>query len=58
MAFFTATGITGQKALINGNNVSKVIDYGTQRTIYQGAESNNYQVKDSLDTILKHLKSG
>ena len=56
MAFFEVTAQNGNKAIINSNNVSKVIDFGTYRTIYQGSDTQNYQVKDTLSSILTNLR--
>ncbi|UXJ50117.1 hypothetical protein [Pseudomonas citronellolis] len=56
LAYFKVTATNGQVAIINGGSVTKVIDYSTYRAIYQGSDTNNYQVKDSLDTILAALK--
>ncbi|MDR2452535.1 MAG: hypothetical protein LBE85_12405 [Candidatus Accumulibacter sp.] len=57
MAYFTVTAQNNQPAIINGNSVTKVIDHGTYRAIYQGSDTNNYQVKDTLATILAALNS-
>ena len=56
MAYFVVTSNSGNKAIINGNNVSKVVDFGSFRTIYQGADTNNYQVKETLQQILDNLQ--
>ncbi|MBS3018553.1 hypothetical protein DJFAAGMI_01285 [Comamonas sp. PE63] len=56
MAYFTVTGTNNSVAIINGNQVSKVIDFGSYRVIYQGSETNNYQVVNSLADILHLLK--
>lgn len=58
MAYFKVTGTNGQSAIINGNAVSKVVDFGSYRTIYQNSEVNNHQVTDSLDEILASLNGG
>ena len=55
-AYLKVTATNGQVAIINGGSVTKVIDYSTYRAIYQGSDTNNYQVKESLDTILAALK--
>ncbi|MDR2874400.1 MAG: hypothetical protein LBV44_00515 [Methylobacillus sp.] len=57
MSYFTVTGTNGNPAIINSVNVNKVVDFGSYRAIYQGADTNNYQVKDTLATILTALKS-
>lgn len=58
MAFFTVTGsAANQTAIINGNNVSKVVDMGSYRVIYQGSETNNYQTSETLQAILAKLKA-
>jgi hypothetical protein len=46
------TATNGQKAIIACSSVSKVIDNTSYRTIYQGSDTNNYQVTDSLAVIL------
>ncbi|MBQ9182755.1 MAG: hypothetical protein IJV56_03425 [Neisseriaceae bacterium] len=51
MAFIRVTGTNGQAALINSNNVNKVIDFGSYRAIYQGSDTNHYQVKDTLANL-------
>lgn len=56
MSYFTVTATNGQATIINGNSVTKVVDYGSYRAIYQGSDTNNYQVKDTLNTILSALK--
>lgn len=56
MAYFDVTATNGEKAIINGNDVNKVIDDGTYRTIYQGSNTNTYQVTDTLATLLTDLK--
>jgi hypothetical protein len=57
MAYFQVTGTNGNQAVINGNTVSKVIDFGSYRTIYQGADTNNYMVTDTLASILTALRA-
>ena len=54
MALVQVTGTNGQAALINSNNVNKIIDYGSYRVIYQASDTNHYQVKETL-TNLKQL---
>jgi len=56
MAFFSVTASNGSKALINSNMVNKVIDYGNYRAIYQGSDTNNFQVRESLSYISGYLK--
>lgn len=56
MAYFEVTATNGEKAIINGNDVNKVIDDGTYRTIYQGSNTNTYQVTDTLASLLTDLK--
>ncbi|WP_180297086.1 hypothetical protein [Snodgrassella alvi] len=51
MAYFTVTATDGNKAIINGNMINKVIDYGSYRAIYQGSDTNHYAVRDSLSSI-------
>lgn len=51
MAFVSVTSYNGEAALINSNNVSKVIDFGSYRAIYQGSDTNHYQVKDTLASL-------
>ena len=51
MAFVRVTSYNGEAALINSNNVSKVIDFGSYRAIYQGSDTNHYQVKDTLASL-------
>lgn len=55
MSFFTLTGDDGNTIIINGNTVSKVIDFGTFRTVYQGGTF--HQVTDTLASILTQLQS-
>lgn len=58
MAYFTVTSTSAsQSAIINGNNVSKVVDMGSYRVIYQGSETNNYQTNETLAAILAKLNS-
>ena len=57
MAFFSVTASNGSKALINSNMVNKVIDYGNYRAIYQGSDTNNFQVRESLSYIWDYLNS-
>ena len=57
MAYFTVTSTSSQQAIINGNSVSKVVDVGAYRTIYQGSEAFNHQVTDTLANILTKLQS-
>lgn len=56
MAFFSVTARNGNKSLINGNMVNKVIDYGSYRTIYQGSDNNYYDVRETLASIQNELK--
>lgn len=56
MAYFQVNGSGSQKAVINGNIVTKVVDFGSSRTIYFGTEQNFYQATDTLVTILAVLK--
>lgn len=56
MAYFKVTGSNNQAAIINGSSVTKVVDFGPHRSIYQGSDTNFIQVKDTLDSILKSLK--
>lgn len=56
MAYFTVTGTDNSVAIINGNQVSKVVDFGSYRVIYQGSDINNYQVVNSLADILNLLQ--
>ena len=58
MAYIKVTATGGQNALIRIASVSKVIDFGSYRAIYQGADTNNYQVRDTLANIEKGLKAG
>jgi hypothetical protein len=58
MAYFNVTSTNGQAAIINGNAVTKVLDTKTHRIIYQGSETNNHQVKETLDSILNSLRNG
>ncbi|NUE67512.1 hypothetical protein [Snodgrassella sp. ESL0253] len=51
MAYFIVTAADGNKAIINGNMINKVIDYGSYRAIYQGSDTNHYAVRDSLSSI-------
>ena len=55
MAFVKVTGANGQAALINSNNVNKIIDFGSYRAVYQGSDTNHYQVKESLATLQQLL---
>lgn len=57
MVYFTVTAANGCKALINRNMVNKVIDYGNYRAIYQGSDTNNFQVRESLSYIWDYLNS-
>ncbi|AHN27939.1 hypothetical protein SALWKB2_0557 [Snodgrassella alvi wkB2] len=57
MAFFTVTASNGSKALINSNMVNKVVDFGNCRAIYQGSDTNNFQVRESLSYIWDYLNS-
>lgn len=50
--YISVTATNGQKAIIACSSVSKVIDNTSYRTIYQGSDTNNYQVTDSLAVIL------
>ena len=53
---FTFTYFNRSKALVNNNMVDKVINYSNCRAIYQGSDTNNFQVKESLSYISGHLK--
>jgi hypothetical protein len=55
MVCFVVTATDGNKAIINGNMVNKVIDYGSYRAIYQGSDTNHYAVRDSLSNIQSAL---
>ena len=57
MAYFKVTSQSNQVAIINSNNVNKVIDFGTFRTIYQGNDENFFKVKDTLAAILTALQA-
>lgn len=56
MAYFKLTGADGKPVIINGSSVSKVIDFQSNRTIYQGSANNFHQVTETLDVILARLK--
>ena len=56
MAYFQVTSQNNQQTIINGNTVSKVIDYGSYSAIYQGSDTNFYQVTNTLAAILAALK--
>lgn len=57
MAFVRVTSYNGEAALINSNNVSKVIDFGSYRAIYQGSDTNHYQVKDTLASLQQQFNN-
>jgi hypothetical protein len=46
--FITVTATNGQTAIISVGSVSKVIDQGSYRAIYQGSDTNNYLVTNPL----------
>ena len=56
MAFFAVAAQHENKSMINGNSVSKVVDFGTYRAIYQDSDTQNDQVKDTLSSILDNLR--
>lgn len=56
MAFIQVTGIDGKTCLINGNSVTKVIDYDDYRVLYQGSDTNNFSVSDTLEAIADALQ--
>ncbi len=56
MTFFAVTVQHENKATINSNNVSKVVNFGTYRAIYQSSDTQNDQVKDTLCSILVNLR--
>ncbi|MCL2076542.1 MAG: hypothetical protein FWH15_08950 [Betaproteobacteria bacterium] len=55
MAYFTLTGKDGRKVIINGNPVTKVVDFGTHRTVYVNKEY-FHEVTETLTAILTALK--
>lgn len=57
MAYFQVTGRDGRQCIINGNSVSKVVDFGQYRAIYQGSEQFNHSVTDTLAVILTQLQA-
>ena len=57
MAFVRVTSYNGEAALINSNNMSKVIDFGSYRAIYQGSDTNHYQVKDTLASLQQQFNN-
>ncbi|MBI0164410.1 hypothetical protein [Snodgrassella sp. M0351] len=57
MAFFTVTASNGSKTFINSNMVNKVVDYGNYRVIYQGSDTNNFSVRESMSYIWDYLNS-
>jgi len=57
MAYFQVTGRDGNQCVINGNSVTKVIDFGAYRAIYQGSDTNHFQVTDTLASIKTQLES-
>lgn len=56
MAYFQVAGTNNQQAVINGNSVTKVVDFGSTRTIYFGTETNFFQTTNTLANILAALK--
>ena len=55
MAFVRVTDTNGQAALINSNNINKIIDFGSYRAIYQSSDTNHYQVKETLANLQQLL---
>lgn len=49
--YMSVTAVNGQAALISLGSVSKVIDQGNYRVIYQGSDTNNYQVTNTLAAL-------
>jgi len=56
MAYFILTSTDGRNVIINGNPVTKVVDFGSYRTIYYSSEAFHHQVKETLSVILTALK--
>ncbi|AZC16717.1 MULTISPECIES: hypothetical protein [Pseudomonas] len=49
--YISVTAVNGQAALVSVGSVSKVIDQGNYRVIYQGSDTNNYQVTNTLASL-------
>ncbi|QIH06595.1 MULTISPECIES: hypothetical protein [unclassified Pseudomonas] len=49
--YISVTAVNGQAALVSVGSVSKVIDQGNYPVIYQGSDTNNYQVTNTLAAL-------
>lgn len=56
MDYIQVMGQNGQPALLRKASITKIVDYGTYRTIYQGSDQNAYKMRESLNDLLAKLR--